>query len=215
MFWVVTTSSAFCTISLADILVCVATDQHPWTWKGKKSGGVSRTLSPRKKNRSTTRKLRYMWSFSILHHFSFIRRRMTESAGSRLVWGITKHFLCSCYSESKRAIIKRDIESVLDMNTETFGPAMPPSISNIDFDTYTSALSPQEIRRYTDEQIYDIQFSPDGEWVAVCSTVNCHAIRVRSEVSFASNGEIDGITKKISRLDLQLGVNDLPISYDK
>lgn len=74
-----------------------------------------------------------------------------------------------------------------------------------------SSLSSRPIRHYSVEKIHDMQFSPDGEWVAVCATVNCHAMHVRSEVSLASNGDLNGITERMYRLR----VNVLPISYDR
>lgn len=214
MFWVVTTSASFCGISLADILLRVSTYQHPWTyWKSKTTRGVFRTLGPRKKNRYE--KLRDMSSPSILHHLHYRKWRMTRSVGWFL-WGSIKTSLCSCFTNSEGATNKFDVESVPYMNPETFGATKHPSVSNIALIESIVSLSPHELGRYTDEQIHDIQFSPDGEWIAVCSTVNCYAIHVRSEVSSASNIELYGITKKMCRLDiLQLGVNDLPIPYDK
>lgn len=200
MFWAVTASASFCAISLADILLRVSTYQHPWTyWKSKKSRGVIRTLSSRKKNRYE--KLRDMSSPRILHHLHYRKWRMTRSVWW-ILWGSIKTSLCSCFTNSEGATNKFDVESVPYMNPETFGAAKQPSVSNIALIESIVSLSPHKLRHYTDEQIIDIQLSPDGEWIAVCSTVNCHAIHVRSEVSSASNGELYSITKNTSRLDI-------------
>lgn len=62
------------------------------------------------------------------------------------------------------------------------------------------SFTSHKIYRHMNDKINDIQFSPDGEWVAYCSTFSCYAILVKPEVSLTAYGDSDGIDKTIFSL---------------
>lgn len=177
MFWIVAASTAFCAITLVDVLRCVATDQYQdqWTFgKNKITRAALFTLSPRKQSRTTMNQLRNIWSLlGSLRHIPFTEFRRIKTASTRLLGSIRK-ILCPWHT---RIGIISDIVCEMERGSDpltTHG-------RTINVECYIksiSSLSFQEVHRYEGQHIYDIQFSPDEEWVVVCATGECHAIHV-------------------------------------
>lgn len=206
MFWVVTTSTVFCAISLADVLRCFATDQWNF-WKSRKARALARFFSPEEQSRVVWKRLENIWPLlSSLRHIHFKKWRMIRDAWTRILDSI-QTFL---WPGSTHRVRDSNSESKTEHGNVTSGTQRR-KVNGECCTNFLSSLLSREIRHYSVEKIYDIQFSPDGDWVVVCATINCHAIHVRFEVSLALNGGLNGITKRIYRLR----VNVLPISYDK
>lgn len=187
MFWVVIASTAFCAISLADVLRCFATDQWNF-WKSRKARALARIFSPEKQSRAIWKKLKNIWPLlSSLRHFHWYtikEWRMTRNARLRL-WRSVRNLLCSCYTNTE-GTNDIDTELAAGMQPETTEPTKPDSINNVDcsIESIRSIrLSFQGSPHIFDDKIYDMQFSPNGKWLAVCTTFRCYAKQVNSEVS--------------------------------
>lgn len=202
MFWVVTTSTAFCTISLADIIRCVAIDQTQYQWNfWKTAHALARFPSPEKPSVSIEKQLKNIW---------FLPRRLVDRDASIRVIDFIQTFFCPGRTRRERiSYDASETERGTDIsvtqgrnnNGECYTRGTNKSgtqgrkISDECYTNTISSLSPREIRLFAFETFYDMQFSPDGEWVVFCAAIHCHAIHVGSEVSLASNGEINGTTK--------------------
>lgn len=195
MFWVVTTSMAFCAISLADVLRCFATDQWHFR-KSKKALALARFFSREKQSQAISKQPKNTWHQMIsLLHIHSKEWRIIRDAWIRILDSI-RTFICSGRTRRGR---NSSNASKLECGSDTPGIQDKKIIG----DRHTELISSptfRQIHHYAVERIYDIQFSPDGEWVAVCATLNSHAIHVRSDVSLASTSEINGTAKRIYRL---------------
>lgn len=195
MFWVVTTSTAFCAISLADVLRCFVTDQ--WNFrKSRKAQALARFFKPEEQSVAISKQLKTIWHhLRSFRHFYFKEWRMARNA-----WAYLLDFIRTvlCPNSSERGGNGDNVsEAELGPKEQTqtgIQYSHEYCIENI------LSLTSHKIHRYMNDKIDDIQFSPDGEWVAYCSTFSCYAILVKPEVSLTAYGDSDGIDKTIFSL---------------
>lgn len=205
MFWVVTASTAFCTIGLADVLRCYATDQWGF-WKSRKTRALARDVTTEKQSTVIWERLKNFSLLSSLHHFNrhTIKGWHTTRRLRVRLWGIIRNFLCSCYA-------CRDTSTDSDHDMETGAQDQESeNTASVECTEFIRSLSSQDLNfSHYAGKIYDMQFSPGGEWLVVCTTSACYAYKVYTSVSLVVNGELNDTNQESSI------TSSLTITYNK
>lgn len=181
MFWIVTACTLFCATSLASVLLYFTADSWIFS-RTMKTRVLPRILNPDMQSEAIGVQLRHMLR-------------------SPLASKILRNFL------TKKSTMPTDAEKSPSRVSKTTNPGprneLPskgkdeipeaPELSDVDVDIYCysdhiRSLRVRQLPLRKTTQIYDMQYSPDGRWLAVCTTLVCYVISVEYEVSYKANG---------------------------
>lgn len=198
MFWVVTGCTAFCAISLANALLYFAIDRWVFS-KSIRSRPFARLLNPERQSRAFWKQLKFVWPVisNRLRQFHWYTRTTTRDV-KRSLSGAAKRIFVFLRLSSLGPDGLHGYNDELELGQSLEEGSEPLSVNQglyphtrgneVDISWYSTqivSLSPRFQEKT--ERIYDMQFSPNGELLAVCTTFWCYVIDVRPAVDGRSD----------------------------